>query len=281
MKKLLFSAMALAVFQLANAQSFTTFNGTDRFIEVKVSDTMKVAADIIKVKIKLPDFNDLVRIIADDEYYNEPYEYKEEIIVDKKRTKKSLALPPPPEKPSITFKENYSAEELYVNNKDSISAYLNSKKIAFVFHEPSDTDVNPFSKEFEKKDNSFELVLSSPEQYEEIRAEISKFEGVKVSVTGAETSQKYEYELALIDKLMKKANNEAVVIAKAMGAQLDKPLNVTNISFDNMYSSMFNDPNSMGGMGALFSMMGNLFKSQDEATSVVINKSIVVRFGIK
>jgi hypothetical protein len=286
MKKLLFSAFALGVFQLVNAQSFTTINGTDRFIEVKVSDTMRVAADVIKVKIELPNPEDNYEMSND--YYDEPYEYEdeyaEEIKLSKRELRKMGTPPPPPPPPPpapIENTEDYGMVEIEVNYKDSISAYLTSKNIAFVFHEPTGEALNPFAKDFGTKENSFELVLNSPQQYEALKADLSKITGVKVSVSGAESSKKYEYELALIDKLMKKANSEAGVIAKAMGVQLDKPLNVTNISLDNMYSSMFNDPSSMGGMGALFSMMGNLFKSQDEATSVVINKSIVVRFAVK
>ena len=286
MKKLLFSAFALGVFQLVNAQSFTTINGTDRFIEVKVSDTMRVAADVIKVKIELPNPEDNYEMSND--YYDEPYEYEdeyaEEIKLSKRELRKMGTPPPPPPPPPpapIENTEDYGMVEIEVNYKDSISAYLKSKNIAFVFHEPTGEALNPFAKDFGTKENSFDLVLTNPQDYEALKADLSKITGVKVSVSGAESSKKYEYELALIDKLMKKANSEAGVIAKAMGVQLDKPLNVTNISLDNMYSSMFNDPSSMGGMGALFSMMGNLFKSQDEATSVVINKSIVVRFAVK
>jgi hypothetical protein len=286
MKKLLFSAFALGVFQLVNAQSSTTINGTDRFIEVKVSDTMKVVADIIKVKIELPNPEDNYEMSND--YYDEPYEYEdeyaEEIKISKRELRKMGATPPPPPPPPppapIDVAEDYGMEEIEVNFKDSISAYLKNKNIAFVFHEPTG-EINPFAKDFGTKENSFDLVLTNPQDYEALKADLSEMSGVKVSVSSAETTKKYDYELALIDKLMKKANSEAGVIAKAMGVQLDKPLNVTNISLDNMYSSMFNDPSSMGGMGALFSMMGNLFKSQDEATSVVINKSIVVRFAVK
>jgi hypothetical protein len=286
MKKLLFSAFALGVFQLVNAQSFTTINGTDRFIEVKVSDTMRVAADVIKVKIELPNPEDNYEMSND--YYDEPYEYEdeyaEEIKLSKRELRKMGTPPPPPPPPPpapIENTEDYGMVEIEVNYKDSISAYLKSKNIAFVFHEPTGEALNPFAKDFGTKENSFDLVLTNPQDYEALKADLSEMSGVKVSVSSAETTKKYDYELALIDKLMKKANSEAGVIAKAMGVQLDKPLNVTNISLDNMYSSMFNDPSSMGGMGALFSMMGNLFKSQDEATSVVINKSIVVRFAVK
>lgn len=284
MKKLLFSAIALGAFQLAGAQSFTTINGTERFIEVKVSDTMKVAADIIKVKIELPeeDFHGSI----EEDYYDEPYEYQDEyeedIKISRKDKRKYGTPPPPPPPPAapIEVVEDYGMVEIEVNYKDSISAYLKSKNIAFVFHEPTG-EINPFAKDFGTKENSFDLVLTNPQDYETLKADLSKISGVKVSVSSAETSKKHEYELALIDRLMKKANAEAGVIAKAMGFQLDKPLNVTNISLDNMYSSMFNDPNSMGGFGALFSMMGNLFKSKDDATNVVVNKSIVVRFAVK
>ncbi len=287
MKNLFLNLVAIGSFQLLGAQSFTTFNGTDRFIEVKVADTMKVEADIIKVKIELPKDEEGYEF---DSHYEEGrayevYESEADVAVvgKKERKQKGQSYPPAPPAPPVSSSEivEESAGMVEMNQKEEVIEYLKSKNIAYKFHEPTGEDVNPFSKDFGTKENSFELVLNSPQQYESLKADLSKIHGVKVSVTSSETSQKAVYELGLIDKLMKKANAEAGVIAKAMGSQLDKPLNVTNISFDSMYSSMFNDPNSMGGMGALFSMMGNLFKSQDDATSVVVNKSIVVRFGIK
>jgi hypothetical protein len=82
---------------------------------------------------------------------------------------------------------------------------------------------------------------------------------------------------------MKKAEREATAIAKAMNVTLDKPLNVSNQSAtDDIYSSMFNNPESMGGMGALFSMMGNMFKgATQQNVQVAITKKLVVRFAIK
>jgi hypothetical protein len=101
-------------------------------------------------------------------------------------------------------------------------------------------------------------------------------------VTSSKLNDKEKYELILIDKVMKKAEREATAIAKAMSVTLDKPLNVSNQSANDIYSSMFNNPESMGGMGALFSMMGNMFKgATQQNVQVAITKKLVVRFAIK
>ena len=143
-------------------------------------------------------------------------------------------------------------------------------------------DKDLFTKEFNLYENTYEVELKTDAQVEKIKKEMIVLKDVSTKVANSKLNDKEKYELILIDKVMKKAEREASAIAKTMNVTLDKALNVSNQSVNDIYSSMFNSPESMGGMGALFSMMGNMFKgATQQNTQVVVSKTLIVRFAIK
>lgn len=251
----LFSLMLFC--QMAFSQSLITTAGNEPFIEVKVSDTLTVSPDYLKI---------LVEIKKKEEAYddwNYDYDYGDTSLGrGKKESTKTETVTELPD------------------TKAEIQKVLDKHKLTYVFHEEKGSG-GMFSMDKGLYSNAFEVTLSNLALKGNLKAEIEAIPDAKFDIISAEVKNKHPYELKLIEKLMVKAKAEAEVIAKTMGVTLDKPLNVTNQSWSDIYSSMFNNPQSMGGMGSLFSMMGNLFKSPEQVTKVVIDKSLVVRFGYK
>lgn len=294
MKKILLSALACGAFLYSHAQTFTTTNGTDRYIEVKVSDTMRVEADIIKVKIALPAEGGMFEWAKDDyddyEYDDYPYEevapaYEEPSKKKKKKKNKQVEEETYEyvieEAPVQVDAAAEAVEEVLPDNKELIEEYLNKKGINFKFHEAGEPGANPFTRGLDLMSNSYEVILNSRAEYEALKEHMATLDGVEVSVVSASSSKQTEYELQLIERLYKKGNAEAAVIAKAMGVALDKPLNVSNTTWESVMTSMISDPKSLGGLGAIMSLITNMFKAPEDATIVIIQKSLLIHFGIK
>lgn len=248
MKYILTIAIAIMSFAL-KAQMMSTPNNNEKFIEVNVSDTIMVNPDYITLMVSL----------GKEEEKSIWGDTDEEATEEMERKKKS---------------EDYKKKKM-------IEEILNKNAVSFKFHEKK-SDKNIFSKDLNPYENGYELNLKSDAQLEKIKKELSTIKDVTTMVTETKVTDKEKHELILIDKVMKKAEREATALAKSMGVTLDKPINVSNQSMEKMYSSMFNNSESMGGFGALFSMMGNMFKgATQQNTQVVISKTLVVRFGYK
>jgi hypothetical protein len=239
----------------ASAQSMITASGNEPFIEVKVSDTIMAKPDFLKILIEI-------------QKPEEEYDYWDDYSYDSSTTRG---------KKDESKKQNEKEE---VNTQELIKKILDNYKLSYIFHEENKGG-GMFSLEPGVYSNAFEVTLNDISIHNKLMDELNMIENTKNKVASAEVKNKHPYELKLVEKLMKKANLEAQAIAKAMGVELDKPLNVSNQTWSDIYSSMFSNPQSMGGMGALFSMMGNLFKSPEQQTKVVIDKSLVIRYGYK
>lgn len=239
--------------QLSIAQMSMGVSSNDPFIEVKVSDTLIVNPDFIKI---------LVEITQEETDYD--YWEDEEIDTssDSKKSNK---------------KEKEKEEE--DPTKSEIQKVINKYQLKYIYHEEKGTGM--FSLDPGVYSNAFEISLYNVGQLDLIMNELKLIENAKPKIASAEVKNKHPYELILIDKIVKKGKAEAEAIAKAMGVILGNPINITNQSMSDIYSSMFNNPNSMGGMGALFSMMGNMFKNPEQQTKVIIEKSLVIRYAYK
>jgi hypothetical protein len=251
MKKyfLLFNLILTIVY--CQAQGLYNIGTNDKFIEVKVSDTLLVKADAMTLMVKLVE-------AENDDYKYDDYNYDEKDEEKQKRESQN----------------KQKAKKLKV---ESILAKY--KITDFKFHDAK-KDKDLFSKDFSMYENAYEVKLGDAQLYEKLNTELSLIEDTKVSITELSVKDKHAQELLLIEKLMNKAKKEAQVIAKQMGTTLGNPLNVSNQSIDNMYTSMFNNTESMGGFGALFGMLGNMFNAAKQSTTVTISKSLVVRFAV-
>jgi hypothetical protein len=248
MKQLLF-LFTLLIAITTHAQIASPTGSNERFIEVKVTDTILVNPDAITLKITIGPKESKSLWSSDEEESNE--------------------------------EETRKKANDEIQKKKQIEDILKKNNLTYKFHEKSDSK-DLFSKDLGLYDNAYEVELKSEAQVEKLKKELSNIKDVTTMITGSKLNDKEKYELQLIDKVMKKAEREAAAIAKAMNVTLDKPLNVSNQSADDIYSSMFNNPESMGGMGSLFSMMGNMFKgATQQNVQVAISKKLVVRFAIK
>lgn len=248
-------AILILITQFVFAQSMITVSGNEPFIEVKVSDTLTVSPDFLKILVEIQ------KPVEEYDYWDD-YSYDSSTSRSKKEENK---------------KQNVKEE---VNTQDLIKKVLDRYKLSYIFHEESKSG-GMFSLDPGVYSNAFEFTLNDISIHNKLMDELNQIENTKTKIASAEVKNKHPYELKLVEKLMKKANLEAQAIAKAMGVELDKPLNVSNQTWSDIYSSMFSNPQSMGGMGALFSMMGNMFKSKEQQTKVVIEKSLVIRYGYK
>ncbi|HMV16172.1 MAG TPA: SIMPL domain-containing protein [Chitinophagaceae bacterium] len=250
--KLLISAISLLLTLHVQAQ-FTSTNGSnEKYIEVKTTDTLMVNPDAISLLIALGEKKEKNYYFDDDQTDAEKEEEARKEKNDAIQKKKQI-------------------EEILKKNNVS----------AFKFHDKKE-DKDLFTKEFNLYENTYEVELKTDAQVEKIKKEMIVLKDVSTKVANSKLNDKEKYELILIDKVMKKAEREASAIAKTMNVTLDKALNVSNQSVNDIYSSMFNSPESMGGMGALFSMMGNMFKgATQQNTQVVVSKTLIVRFAIK
>ncbi len=248
MKQLLF-LFTLLIAITTQAQIASPTGSNERFIEVKVTDTILVNPDAITLKITIGPKESKSLWSNDEEESNE--------------------------------EETRKKANDEIQKKKQIEDILKKNNLTYKFHEKSDSK-DLFSKDLGLYDNAYEVELKSEAQVEKLKKELSNIKDVTTMITGSKLNDKEKYELQLIDKVMKKAEREATAIAKAMNVTLDKPLNVSNQSADDIYSSMFNNPESMGGMGSLFSMMGNMFKgATQQNVQVAISKKLVVRYAIK
>ena len=247
MKNIFLFLILIATTILINAQSF---GSNEKYIEVKVSDTLMVQADLMTLMVQIEEEN--------DDYDYDDYDLDEKEIEKQKR----------------------DAQNKQKATKAKIETILNKYNVSsFKFHE-EEKNKNPFSKDFSIYENAYEVKLDNVSQYEKLSNELLAIEGVGVTTTQVNVKDKHSHEIILLEKLMNKAKKEAQVIAKQMGTTLGNPLNVNNQSMDNIYTSMFNNPESMGGFGALFGMLGNMLNGATKSTSVTISKSLVVRFAI-
>jgi len=251
--KYLFSLIILITGISLHAQNPTIPNGTnERYIEVKVADTILVNPDLITL-----------------------------IVSSEKKESKGMWNSDDDESDENTEEAERKKSNELIQKKKQIEAVLKKNNVTFKFHEKKE-DKSLFSKDLGLYDNAYEVELKNETQVEKVKKELSEIKDVTAAVTGSKIADKEKYELQLIDKLMKKAEREATAIAKAMNVTLDKPLNVSNQSASDIYSSMFNNPESMGGLGSVFSMMGNMFKgATQQSTQVSVSKSLVVRYSIK
>lgn len=248
MKNLIAVFLCLLSTIAGKAQFTTPTNSNEKFIELKVTDTMMVNPDAITLKIAPPK-------VEKSYYYDQDDE--EDAEQTRKKTNDAIAL-------------KYKIEEV-----------LNKNKVNFKYHEEK-KDKDIFSKDMNIYENAYEVHLNKPEQLEKLKTDLNTLQDVSIVVTNAVLADKEKYELQLVEKIMKKAEREATAIAKAMNVSLGQPLNVSNQSATDIYTSMFNNPESMGGFGALFSMMGNLFKNNTQQnTQVTVNKTLVIRYAIK
>lgn len=245
--KYIVSILTLLLSFSAQAQFGTTTGSNEKYIEVKVSDTIMVNPDAITLMISLG-------IKKEKSYFDDEEENEEE---ERKKTNDAI------------------------QKKKQIEDVLKKNNLGFKFHEEKE-EKDIFSKDFNLFENAYEVELKSETQVEKIKKDLAGIKDISSKVTGTKLNDKEKYELLVIDKVMKKAEREASVIAKSMNVSLDKPLNVSNQSVNDVYSSMFNSPESMGGMGALFSMMGNMFKgATQQNTQVAVSKTLIVRYSIK
>ena len=248
--KYIFS-FGILLFSLSLKAQFSATSGSnEKYIEVKVSDTIMVNPDVITLMISIGDKKE-------KNYFND-----DETEADREEAKR---------------KEKNDA----IQKKKQIEEVLKKNNISFKFHEEKESK-DIFSKDLGLYENAYEVELKNEAQIEKLKKDLNSIKEVTTMVTSSKLNDKEKYELILIDKVMKKAEREATAIAKAMSVTLDKPLNVSNQSANDIYSSMFNNPESMGGMGALFSMMGNMFKgATQQNTQVSVSKALVVSFAIK
>lgn len=258
MKQLLI-LLAFTVAFTAQAQ-FTTAVGTnEKYIEIKATDTMMVNPDFIVLNVSIE--NDY-----DDDYYDSVTEDAYEDYSDKKKGKEEIKKQNKVETPSP---------------EKQVEDIFKKYNLTFAYHEKGNSK-DIFSKGLDLYEEAYKVTVSNVSQVEEIKKELLAINNVSVHVAESKILNKEKYELQLVDKVMKRAEREAMAIAKAMNVTLDKPINVSNQSVNDMYSSMFNNSESMGGMGALFSMMGNMFKgASDQSTQVAVSKTLIVRYSIK
>lgn len=251
MKKTILIISSVVFLASTFAQSLVSVGSNDKYIEVKVTDTMMVQAEIMTLMVKLSSEEN-------DDYKYDDYNYDEKEEEKQKREEQN----------KIKAK------------KAKVEAIFAKYKVSdFKYHE-KDKNKNPFSKDFSIYEDAYEATLNNVNLFTKLRDELLLVEGVSVNITQAEIKDKHSYELQLLEKLMNKAKKEAQVIAKQMGATLGVPLNVSNQSWDDMYTSMFSKPESMGGMGALFGMIGNMFNTSKQTNMVTLSKTIVVRFSV-
>lgn len=246
MKQLLF-LFAFALFFTAQAQFTTAVGANEKYIEIKATDTLMVNPDQYKFIISLGEKKE-------DYYYDDE---DEDEAAARKKTNDAYQM------------------------KLQIEDILKKNKLTYTFIEPKPKK-DIFSKDFSLNENAYEVILTSAAQLEKLKQDLNNKNIKDYKVAESKILNKEKYELQLIDKVMKKAETEATAIAKAMNVILDKPLNVSNQSVNDMYSSMFNNPEGMGGMGALFSMMGNMFKgASEQSNQVAVSKTLIVRYSIK
>jgi uncharacterized protein YggE len=246
--KIVFNLIFLLASIAANAQTpVLPSTSNERYIEVKTSDTLIVDPDLI-----------LFSIILDKQATNANMFELENEEAEAKDKERDLA-----------------------QKRRQVEEVLRKNNATFKFIDKKEGK-NLFTKDLGTEGNSYKVELKSLAQLEKVKSDLAIVRAVTSKVTNVYVDNKEKFELILIDKVMEKAAREATEIAKSMGVTLDKPLNVSNQTPDDMYSSMFSNPESMGGMGALFSMMGNMFKSETEQLSkVTISKKLLVRYGIK
>ncbi|MCB9034373.1 MAG: SIMPL domain-containing protein [Chitinophagales bacterium] len=271
MKRYLIAILLCCSVATLHAQAITTTNGTDKYIEVKVSDTMMVEADqvtlIVSIEEEKESWDDWD---WDDEEETDDLEWNDK---DKKAKGTGTVVD--------ATSEEVEPENSFSENQKAVEAILNKYKLTYKFT-PKNNSSNPFAKDFSLYENSYKVTIGNISNLEKIKTELNAIDNVKTAVTETIVKDKYAYELKLIDKLMKKANTEANTIATAMQVKLGKPLNVSNQSWEDLYSNMLNNKESMGGFGAIFSMMGEMFKENSEnPTKVTISKSLIVRYAFE
>lgn len=270
MKKYLIAILLCCSLTLINAQTITTTSGMDKYIEVKITDTMMVQADQITLIISIEE--------DEDEYDWDWYDEEVEEATDEAIEEAVEELPE--ELTADDNKDTDDADELSEKQKE-IEVILNKYNVQFKFYGESEAAANPLTREFSIYNNAYKVSIDSVAILEKLQEELKAIEGIESSITEVNLKDKHAYELMMISKLMKKAKTEATAIAGAMNAKLGKPLNVSNQSMEDITSNLFNNKESFGGLGALFSMIGNMFKNanNDNPTLVTVSKTVIVRYA--
>lgn len=245
MKKIILIIVLGSFVTLTNAQTTTA----DKFIEVKVSDTLKVSPDYIEAFVKIEEKKASIYDYSYDEKEDNDKKYSEQaadIILEKK--KKEL------EKKIAEISTSYSFIE--------------------------STGGGLFGKEMDVYTNGYVVVLKNMNDYERLNTSINDMDDVNVLIKTMEIRNQEIYNTKLMEKTMNTALKEATSIAKIMNVTIDKAVTVRNFDGNSInYGDMFGNSNSSANyLTGLFSMMGSMFKNASKENYVVLNKTLVVKY---
>ena len=247
MKKNILFLFLVSAIALLNAQ--TPVN--DKFIEVKVYDTIKVAPDYIEAFIKMDD----------NETIND-YNFDENVDDDKKYSEQSRALIKEKKRKEIESK----ISEITTNYRfsDAVSGGLLSN------------DMDDYT-------NGYTVVLNNINEYNRLKSSFNDMDDIMIITKTMELRNKEIYEAKLIEKTMNTALKEASNIAKLMNVIIDKPIAVRNFDVNSInYNDMFGSNNSTSNyMTSIFSLMGSMFKNRFNEEYIVIGKTLVVKYLYK
>ena len=220
---------------------------SDKYIEVKVTDTIKVSPDYIEAFIKLNEEHSI-------------YEYTEDNDKEAETTKSAKEL----------------SSQLF---KKEVEKKISEISSNFIFIEKSEK--NFMTKEFDIWNDGYLVKLNNLEEYNRLVDKIASTENTSISLKTMELRNDLAQKERLLAKTMKSAYNEANQIANMMNVILDKPIMVKNYnaneySTSDMFSSATNNYYSL-----LIGMMGNAFQNANKETQVVLNKTLIVRYSYK
>lgn len=245
MKKIILFIAFSGIIYLTNAQTTTA----DKFIEVKVSDTIKVSPDYIEAFVKIKENNESTYDYSYDEKDNNDAKYSEQaaaLIQEKK--KKEI------EKKIAEISNTYNFSE--------------------------STGGGLFGKEMDIYTGGYVVVLKNMSDYDRLVTSLNDMDDVNVMIKTMEIRNQEMYNTKLMEKTMNTALKEATSIAKIMNVTIDKPIAVRNFDGNSInYGDMFGGANASSNyLTGLFSMMGSMFKSATKENYVVLSKTLVVKY---
>ncbi|TDL99787.1 MAG: hypothetical protein C4K58_00600 [Flavobacteriaceae bacterium] len=287
--------LGLFALSLGLQAQMTSMGGSnERYIEVKVTDTLMVKPDVITLNVSLKESR-----ATELDYYGYEDELEWAAAADAaeaaaQAAAESAGAPDAPvesvgvvveterdyeaerkERMKKMKLKKETAEKENEKQKKQLEAIFKKHGVTYLFH-PKD-----YGSKLDIYENAYEVTIKNPAVYQKLQKDLESLENVSTFITETTVLDKEKHELLLIEKTMKKANREASAIAKAMGVTLGAPLNVSNQNIGDIYTSLF-DSVEKTGIGSMFSMFSRMFGGTEASKSVLvlITKSLVVRYSI-
>ncbi len=235
--------LLLIVFLMIHQLDAQTNLQTDRFIEVKVSDTIKVIPDYIEAFVRIEEEDDIDYTGANE-------------------NKTATAI--------VANKMNPAKQKVEVER------LISEISTTYTFTDKASDKL--LGKEFNLWNNGYTVILKNMDEYNKLAANINKSGKASISIKTMETKNTESNTSRILEKTMNKANKEASQLAKLMNVTIDKPISIKNYD-ENALS--YGDNSSNNYFNALYSMMGSMYGNINQENYVVISKTLIVRYLYK